>query len=220
MAHHKSDIIEIMEHTGMIPVFNHKNIEIARKVLDAAYHGGVRVFEFTNRGDNALEVFTELAAYAEKYEDLILGIGTIFDEKTAQNYLDKGAQFIVSPALVEELASFAHKNDVLWIPGCSTVTEVYRATRLGAEIIKAFPGNMLGPAFVKAITSVMPWVKVMPTGGVSPTKENLNDWFKTGVSCVGMGSQLFKKEYLQTENYQELSRVIAETLTIIKNIRN
>ncbi len=216
----KAEIISVMEQTGMIPVFNHSDVETAKQVLDVSYHGGVRVFEFTNRGDNALSVFIELAKYAAKYDDLLLGIGTIFDTDTAQKFLDAGAQFIVSPALIPELASFAQERELLWIPGCSTVTEVYRATRLGAELIKVFPGNILGPAFVKAIKSVLPWVKIMPTGGVSPNKENLSTWFETGVSCVGMGSQLFKKEDIQAKNYTKLSTLIRETLNTIKNMRD
>ncbi len=211
--------IQEMERTGMIPVFNHHDIEIAKQVLDASYNGGVRVFEFTNRGDNALEVFKALSEYAKKYKDLILGIGTIFDTKTAQAYLGAGAQFLVSPALVEELADFANENNVLWIPGCGTITEVYRATQLGAPLIKVFPANILEPAFVKAIKSVMPWVKIMPTGGVSPSRKNLESWFESGVSCVGIGSQLLKKEYLETKNYDQLSSAINETLRTIKNIR-
>ncbi|MBQ0734688.1 bifunctional 4-hydroxy-2-oxoglutarate aldolase/2-dehydro-3-deoxy-phosphogluconate aldolase [Aquimarina celericrescens] len=218
--HSITNIIQIMEKTGMIPVFNHSDIDVSKQIINASYDGGVRVFEFTNRGDNAIEVFTELAKYSKKYEDLILGVGTIFDSKTAKIFLDAGAQFIVSPALVKELANFANEKNVLWIPGCSTVTEVYCATKLGAELIKAFPGNMLGPAFVKAIKSVLPGIKIMPTGGVSPNKENLKNWFETGVSCVGMGSQLFKKEFIETKDYIELSKVISETLEIIKSFRN
>ncbi len=218
--HSAPHIIQIMEKTGMIPVFNHSDIDVSKQIINASYDGGVRVFEFTNRRENAIDVFTELVEYSKKYEDLILGVGTIFDSKTAEIFLDAGAQFIVSPALVKELANFANEKNVLWIPGCSTVTEVYRATKLGAELIKAFPGNMLGPAFVKAIKSVLPGIKIMPTGGVSPNKENLKNWFETGVSCVGMGSQLFKKEFIETKDYIELSKVISETLEIIKSFRN
>lgn len=213
-------IISIMEDTGLIPVFNHHHIETSKKVLDASYEGGIRVFEFTNRGENALEVFSELKKYASKYEDLILGIGTIFDVDTAKHFLDKGAQFIVSPALVPELAAFAAEKNILWIPGCSTVTEVYRASKLGAELVKAFPGNMLGPAFVKAIKSVLPWIKIMPTGGVSPDKANLKSWFVTGVTCVGMGSQLFKGLDTNDDHYETLSLTIKDTIENIKNIRN
>ncbi|GAA4273708.1 bifunctional 4-hydroxy-2-oxoglutarate aldolase/2-dehydro-3-deoxy-phosphogluconate aldolase [Aquimarina gracilis] len=215
----KEDIILIMESTGMIPVFNHDDIEIVKRVLDISYHAGVRIFEFTNRGDNALEVFTVLSRYAHKYDDLILGIGTIFDSKTALKFLNVGAQFIISPALVSELADFSKGNNVLWIPGCSTVSEVYRATKLGAPLIKAFPGNILGPAFVKAIKSVLPNVKIMPTGGVVPSRENLEAWFTAGANCVGMGSQLFKKEYLEKENMDQLSSMIRDTFLMINEIR-
>ncbi len=214
------DILKSMSDTGMIPVFNHKNIEITKQVLDTAYEAGIRVFEFTNRGTHSYEVFKALKIYAEKYQDLVLGIGTIFTVEDAQNYLYAAADFIVSPALIPEVADFCSMKGVLWIPGCATVSEVFQAKKLGAQLIKAFPGNLLGTGFIKAVLSVMPEVKVMPTGGVEPTAENLKQWFGAGVFCVGMGSQLFDSNAIENKEFDLLGKKIKETLEIIKRIVN
>ncbi|WP_299521165.1 bifunctional 4-hydroxy-2-oxoglutarate aldolase/2-dehydro-3-deoxy-phosphogluconate aldolase [Winogradskyella sp.] len=216
----KKDIVLAMEKTGMIPVFNHTDISIAKKVLDASYKGGVRVFEFTNRGANAFQVFKALNKHASQYKDLVLGIGTIFDKVSAKAFYGAGAQFIVSPALIPEIAEYANTNTIMYIPGCGSVTEVFTATQLGCEVIKVFPGNVLGPEFVKATKAVLPHIKVMPTGGVAPTQENLSAWFNAGVSCVGMGSQLFKTSDFEGDTFIGLINKIQDTLMLIKTIRS
>lgn len=215
----ETEIVSAMEDTGMIPVFNHTDITIAKKVLDASYKGGVRVFEFTNRGANALEVFTELNEHVQQYDDLILGIGTIFDTKRAEAFYKAGAEFIVSPAFIPEIAAYANSKNCIYVPGCGTVTEVYNATTLGCDVIKIFPGNVLGPAFVKATKAVLPNIKIMPTGGVAPTQENLSAWFSAGVNCVGMGSQLFKTSDFEGETYDSLIDKIQDTLMLIQTLR-
>ncbi|WP_422106268.1 bifunctional 4-hydroxy-2-oxoglutarate aldolase/2-dehydro-3-deoxy-phosphogluconate aldolase [Winogradskyella sp.] len=216
----KEEIVVAMEETGMIPVFNHTDISIAKKVLDASYEAGIRVFEFTNRGANALAVFAELNKYAEQYKDLVLGIGTIFDTASAKAFYEAGAQFIVSPALIPKIVEYTKTNNSMYIPGCGSVTEVYTATQLGCKVIKVFPGNVLGPAFVKATKAVLPQIKLMPTGGVAPTQENLSAWFNAGVCCVGMGSQLFKASDFEGDTFTGLTNKIQDTLMLIKTIRN
>jgi len=203
----------------IIPVFNHKDIEVAKSVLDAAYNAGIRVFEFTNRQSNALEIFKALKIYSEKYEDLYLGIGTIFTVQQVKDYLYAEADFIVSPALIPEVAKYCQMKGIFWVPGCGTVTEVFQAKKLGATLVKAFPGNLLGPDFIKAVLSVMPDVKMMPTGGVEPTEENLREWFGAGVTCVGMGSQLIRKDWLEEKRYDELKGKFSQTIDVIKTIR-
>ncbi|MEM8765146.1 MAG: bifunctional 4-hydroxy-2-oxoglutarate aldolase/2-dehydro-3-deoxy-phosphogluconate aldolase [Bacteroidota bacterium] len=216
----QDEVLLQMEKSGLIPVFNHTDPDIAKAVLDASYQGGVRVFEFTNRGANALEVFEALVTHAEKYPDLLLGIGTIFSAEDAKMFLEKGAQFIVSPGMVPEMATFCAAEDVLWIPGCATVSEIHQALELGAKMVKAFPGNVLGPRFVKAVKAVFPKLPIMPTGGVSPTEENLKAWFDAGVVCVGMGSKLVTKEVINAQRYDALESLVKHTLGIITNIRN
>jgi len=204
--------------TGMIPVFNHTDIEVAKAVLDAAYNSGIRVFEFTNREKNALEVFKALKIYAEKYDGLYLGIGTIFTVQQVKEYLYAEADFIVSPALIPEVARYCQMKGVFWVPGCATVTEVFKAKKLGATLVKAFPGNLLGAEFIKAVLSVMPDLKMMPTGGVEPTEENLRGWFGAGVTCVGMGSQLINKELLKDRKFDELEEKFSDAINIIKDL--
>ena len=216
----QDQIVARMGESGMIPVFNHTDFEISRQVLDACYEGGVRVFEFTNRGDNALEVFELLVAHAAQYPDLLMGIGTIFSADGAKKFFDVGAQFIVSPAMVPEMAEFCGKVDVLWVPGCGTVTEIYQALQLGAKVVKAFPGNVLGPGFVKSVKAVFPNLQIMPTGGVAPTEENLKVWFDAGVTCVGMGSKLISKETLARGDFNGLENLVRNTLNTINKIRN
>lgn len=219
MNFNSQQIIDQMTHSGMIPVFNHQDISVAQKVLDVAYHAGIRVFEFTNRESNAFEVFKKLKLYAEKYPDLLLGIGTIFTAEDAQKFHLIGADFIVSPALIPEVAQYCQMKGIFWIPGCATVTEVYTAKSLGASLIKAFPGNLLGPSFIKAVLSVIPDVKMMPTGGVEPNHQNLKTWFDAGVSCVGMGSQLFDKKAIENGDFNALEVRIKESLNIIQSFK-
>ena len=219
MRFSNSDMLKAMSETGMIPVFNHVDIEVAKGVLDASYKAGIRVFEFTNRATNSLEVFKALYAYAGKYPDMVMGIGTIFTTEDANAFIEAGADFIVSPALIPELAVFCNSKDVLWIPGCATMSEIFQAKKLGATLVKAFPGNVVGSAFVSAAKSVYPELHIMPTGGVEPTEENLKEWFDAGVYCVGMGSQLFKKDWIKNQQYDLLENKIADTLHVIKSIR-
>lgn len=219
MAFTKDEILMKMAETGMIPVFNHKDIDIAKKVMDTSYQAGIRVFEFTNRESNALEVFKNLKIYGEKYDDLILGIGTIFTREEARRFSFAEADFIVSPALVPDVAVYCNMKGRFWIPGCATLSEVYQAKTLGATMVKAFPGNLLGPGFIKAVLSVLPDIKIMPTGGVEPTKENLSVWFESGVHCVGMGSQLFDKKAIEEGDFTGLERNIKSALNIIQELK-
>lgn len=220
MSKFTSDTVqEAMRTTGMIPVFYHADIEIAKAVMDASYRGGVRVFEFTNRGGNAFDVFRQLLAHAQQYSDLILGIGTIMNAETTQKFIEAGAHFIVSPILKPEMAEVCKKHDVPWIPGCATLTEIVTAKEHGAAVIKIFPGSVLGPGFVSSVLPVIPGYQLMPTGGVEPTKENLSAWFKAGVMCVGMGSQLFKKDIMEKKDWPALETNVAEAMAIIKEIK-
>lgn len=220
MTNFSSDTIQqAMRSSGMIPVFYHADIETAKSVLDACYKGGVRVFEFTNRGENAFQVFVQLLKHAEQYPDLTVGIGTIMDGEVTQKFCDAGAHFIVSPILKSEMATVCHKNNKLWIPGCATLTEIVTAKDLGAKVIKIFPGSVLGPGFVSSIMPVVPGLQLMPTGGVEPTEANLSAWFKAGVICVGMGSQLISKDIIETKNWTKLEQGVKDALAIINGIK-
>lgn len=215
----KQQVVQEMKRLGLVPLFTCEDEGMAIDVIDAAYRGGVRVFEFTNRRKNSFEIFSAALKHFEKYSDLMLGIGTIMDGPTAQKFIDAGAHFIISPILKTEMATVCHKHNVAWLPGCATLTEIVTANDHGADVIKIFPGSVLGPGFVSAIKPVVPDIQLMITGGVEPKKENLSAWFNAGAMCVGLGSQLFTKDILEEKNWQLLESRVRETFAMIAVIR-
>lgn len=218
----KIQVLAAMQQTGMVPVFYHKDVEVAKKVVKACYEGGVRAFEFTNRGDFAHEVFAEVVKYAAKEcPEMIMGIGSIVDAPTAALYLQLGANFVVGPLFNPEVAKVCNRRLVPYSPGCGSVSEIGFAQEMGCDLCKVFPaGNVGGPSFVKNVKGPMPWAMLMVTGAVEPTQENLSAWIKAGVTCVGMGSNLFPAEYLKTENWAGISKLCSDSLEIIRNVRN
>ncbi len=215
------EVASVMKEDGMVPLFYHSDVELGKKVLKACYDGGGHLIEFTSRGDFAFEIFGELNKYALKeLPGMILGVGSITDAGAASLYMQLGANFIVTPVLREDIAVVCNRRKVLWSPGCGSLTEISRAEELGCEIVKLFPGDIYGPQFVKGIKGPCPWTSIMPTGGVSPTKENLKGWFDAGVTCVGMGSQLISKEIIASKDFGKLEKTVRETLSLIKELRN
>lgn len=210
-----------MKETGIVPVFYHADIEVCKAVVKACYDGGIRVFEFTNRGDFASLVFAELNRWAIKEcPEMIMGVGSIIDEGTTSMYIALGANFIVSPLIDEGMAKVCNKRKVAWSPGCGSVTEIGRAHELGCEVVKIFPGSSVGgPDFVKGVLGPMPYASIMPTGGVEPTEESLKKWFGAGVHCVGMGSQLFPKEVLANKDFAYITNKCIEVLGIVQKLR-
>lgn len=185
-------ILDLVITHPIVPVFYHPDVDHAKSILQACYDGGLRVFEFTNRGDKALAVFTQLASYVKEHcPEMALGIGTILTPEDATRFIDAGAAFVVQPVITASVGDVCRERGVPWMPAGSTLNEIYQATLLGAELVKVFPGNVVGPGFIKAIKGPMPSLKLMVTGGVEPTSESLNAWFKAGVTAVGIGSQLF-----------------------------
>jgi len=219
MEFSKEQIISEIQRAGIVPAFFHQDAAVAKSVLESCYRGGLRVFEFTNRGENAHEVFLELTTFAEKFPDLMLGIGTIMNPAQAETFIKAGAKFVVSPILRIEIAPVCKMYNKPWIPGAATLTEIVTAKEAGAEVIKIFPASVLGPKFVSAITPVVPGLKLMPTGGVEPTIENLKAWFDAGVFCVGMGSQLFPKKMIVEKNWHELETKVKSVLEMVRQVR-
>ena len=196
-------VAQKMAEQGMVPLFYHPNIDIAKKVTKACYDGGARLLEFTSRGDFAHQIFEELSRYCNEHlPEMILGVGSVTDAASASLYMALGANFIVTPVLREDIAIVCNRRKVLWSPGCGSLGEIARAEELGCEVVKLFPGSVYGPGFVKAVRGPQPWTSIMPTGGVSPTEENLSAWFGAGVTCVGMGSKLLSKELIKKESYE------------------
>jgi 2-dehydro-3-deoxyphosphogluconate aldolase / (4S)-4-hydroxy-2-oxoglutarate aldolase len=209
-----------MEEQGLVPVFYHRDLDVCKQILHACYKGGSRVFEYTNRGEFAHRNFYELVKFTEvELPGMMLGAGSIMDSGTAALYIQEGADFIVSPVLKKSIARTCNSRKILWIPGCGTVTEISNAEEAGAEIVKAFPGSVLGPEFIKGIKGPMPWTKVMVTGGVEPTEESIATWFSAGAVCVGMGSQLISNQIIKEKKYQELENQVKRVLEFIKKHR-
>ncbi len=217
----KMAVMAAMQATGMVPVFYDANVEVSKQVLKACYEGGVRVFEFTNRGDFAAEVFAELMKFSLKEcPEMILGVGSIVDAPTAALYIQYGANFIVGPCMNPEVARLCNRHLVPYVPGCGTVTEISYAQELGCDVTKIFPAGCVGgPDFVKNIKAPLPWANIMATGAVEPTEENLSKWFASGVFCVGMGSKLFPKADLKAENWQAVTDKCREALAIVAACR-
>jgi 2-dehydro-3-deoxyphosphogluconate aldolase/(4S)-4-hydroxy-2-oxoglutarate aldolase len=215
------EVAQVMKDTGLVPLFFNSDIEVSKKVLKACYDGGARLLEFTARGDFALEVFTALTKYAiAELPGMIMGVGSVTDAAAASLYMQMGANFIVTPVLREDIAIVCNRRKVLWSPGCGSLTEIARAEELGCEIVKLFPGGIYGPDFVKAIKGPCQWTSIMPTGGVSPTKENLEGWFNAGVTCVGMGSKLIAKDNSGNYDYNKIENMTREAMQIIQDLKN
>ncbi|MBI1226674.1 MAG: bifunctional 4-hydroxy-2-oxoglutarate aldolase/2-dehydro-3-deoxy-phosphogluconate aldolase [Bacteroidetes bacterium] len=214
-------VAQKMAEQGMVPLFYHADVELGKKVLAACYKGGARLLEFTNRGDFAHEVFGELNKFcAKELPEMMLGVGSVTDAAAASLYMQLGANFVVTPVLREDIATVCNRRKVLWSPGCGSLTEICRAEELGCEIVKLFPGGTYGPDFVKNIKGPQPWTSIMPTGGVTPTEDNLKKWFDAGVTCVGMGSQLISSDILKNGDFGELEKRVGETLDMIQKLRN
>ena len=215
------EVIQQIKESGMVPLFYHKDINVAKAVLKACYDGGARLMEFTSRGDFAFEIFNQLIKYAiEELPGMILGVGSVTDAAAASQYMLAGANFIVTPVFREDIAIVCNRRKVLWSPGCGSLTEIARAEELGCELVKLFPGSTYGPGFVKAILGPQPWTSIMPTGGVSTEAENLKGWFDAGVTCVGMGSKLISKEILANESYSKLTQDVKKTLETIRELKD
>jgi 2-dehydro-3-deoxyphosphogluconate aldolase/(4S)-4-hydroxy-2-oxoglutarate aldolase len=215
------DIALKMRESGAIPLYYNPDLEVMKDVISACYRGGMTIFEFTNRGDLAHELFAELVKWSrEEMPDLILGVGTVVDAGTCSLYIQLGAKFIVSPLLNEEMARVCNRRKVLWMPGCATASEINKAEELGAEVVKLFPGPTVGGAkFMKAYLGPCPWSNIMPSGGVSPTRENLTEWFEAGAFCVGMGSQLISSEIINKKDYKKLEELSRFAMDIIGELK-
>lgn len=217
----KIAVLTAIKQTGMVPVFYHADLEVAKQVVKACYEGGVRAFEFTNRGDFAHEIFGQLNRWAAcECPDLVLGIGSVVDAPTAALYLQLGANFVVGPMFNAEVAKVCNRRCVPYTPGCGSVTEISAAQEAGCDLVKIFPaGEVGGPSFVKSVLAPMPWSMIMATGAVEPTEENLTAWMKSGVTVVGMGSKLFPKDAIATKNWNAITEKCRKALEVIASAR-
>lgn len=218
----KQKTLSIMEDIGFVPVFYHADIAVAKKVIAACHAGGARAVEFTNRGDFAADLFGELEKYVRaELPDIVLGVGSIVDPYIAAMYISRGVNFVVGPMFNREVAKICNRHAVPYMPGCGSATEIQEAQEAGCDIVKVFPGDSVGgPNFVKSVKGPMPWTQIMPTGGVSPTKESLTAWFSAGITCAGIGSNLITKEIVASGDWKTLTDAVARTRSLIVEIRS
>ena len=217
----KTTLLQLIPEQGILPLYFNKDKEVTIEVLKALYNAGVKAVEYTNRGEAALENFKAMRKICDtELKGMHLGIGTIKNGTMAQAFIDEGADYLVCPGLVESVAIVADKNNMLWVPGCMTPSEIIKAEELGAKFVKLFPGNILGPGFLSAIKELFPQLLFMPTGGVELSKENISGWFKAGVACVGMGSKLISKPLMDAKDYKAIESATIEVLNLIRSIRS
>jgi 2-dehydro-3-deoxyphosphogluconate aldolase/(4S)-4-hydroxy-2-oxoglutarate aldolase len=216
----KNELLQLIPRQGILPLFFHKEAEVSLQVLKALYNAGIRAIEYTNRGEAALANFKLMKQLCEsEMKDLYLGIGTMKNAEMAKTFIDAGADYLICPGWVPEVAEVADQHDMLWVPGCMTPSEIIAAENKGARMIKLFPGNVLGPGFMSAIKELFPQLLFMPTGGVELDRDNIAGWFKAGVCAVGMGSKLITKPLLEAKQYDQITQATREVMAIIKSIQ-
>lgn len=216
----KDILLKLIPEQGILPLYFYKDTEVSLQVLRALYNAGIRAVEYTNRGEDALRNFKEMRKVCdEELPGMYLGIGTIKNAEMAKTFIDAGTDYIICPGLIEEVAEVADKINMLWVPGCMTPSEIIRAENMGAKMIKLFPGNILGPAFMSSIKELFPQLSFMPTGGVDLDKDNIAGWFKAGVCAVGMGSKLVSKSLLEQKDYAKIEEATKQAMDIVKQVR-
>lgn len=217
----KDTILGLIPQQGILPLYFYKDTTVSIEVLKALYAAGIRAVEYTNRGEAALQNFKEMRKVCDtELKGMYLGIGTIKNGEMARTFIDAGTDYIICPGLIESVAAVADQNKMLWVPGCMTPTEIIRAETLGANMIKLFPGNILGPGFMSAIKELFPNLLFMPTGGVELDKDNISGWLKAGCCAVGMGSKLITKQLLETKDYAAITKGTEAALAIIKSLKS
>jgi len=206
MARYTSEaVVKKITDTKFLPLFNYADVEVCKQVIKASYNAGLRAFELTNRDTFALEVFRELSPWVEKEcPEMCFGAGTILDGDTADAFMDAGADFIVAPVFDKDTGKACKKRNVAWIPGCFSPTELYKAARSGASLIKLFPAGTVGPEYIKQLMGPLPFLRIVVTGGVQFDEASVKGWLKSGVVALGMGSSVFSKEKISSKNYSAL----------------
>jgi 2-dehydro-3-deoxyphosphogluconate aldolase/(4S)-4-hydroxy-2-oxoglutarate aldolase len=214
-------VIEEILRIGLVPVFYNSEKSTSKKIVQACVAGGATVVEFTNRGKAAFDVFDELLTWTQKeLPDVIVGSGTILDHATATNYLDRGANFIVGPIYNPEVATLCNQKKVAYIPGCLTPSEIIAAEKNGADIIKVFPGSTVGPEFIKALHGPCPWLKLMPSGGVEVTQQNISSWIQAGAAALNIGSNLIRKDLVKAGDFTSIKNMVADCIRWIQEARD
>jgi len=216
----KQTVTEVILEQGILPLYFNSDEIVSVEVLRAIYKAGIKAVEYTNRGEAALNNFKKLNAVKKsEMPGMLLGVGTVKNIKHAVDYVNAGADFLVSPGFVKEVSDYATEKNIFYAPGCMTPSEIIAAENSGIGFIKLFPGNLLGPEFVSTIKDIFPKLLFMPTGGVDTTRENIEGWFNAGVCAVGMGSKLISKKLMEQKDYATIEKMTREVLELIASIK-
>ena len=215
---HQNLILEKLHKTRLLPLFYNDDVNVSKNLIDALTSASLNIIEFTNRGADAKNIFPELITYVENKTEVDLGIGSIKSTEEAKLFIDLGAKFIVSPFLDEEIGKTCQNNEVLWIPGCGTLSEMIKAEQIGAQLIKLFPGSVYGSKFISSVLAPCPWLKIMPTGGVTTDQDNIKGWLDAGAFCLGMGSNLFPSNLLNSSDTTDLQAHIESVIKKINSV--
>jgi 2-dehydro-3-deoxyphosphogluconate aldolase/(4S)-4-hydroxy-2-oxoglutarate aldolase len=214
------NISDVIVEQGILPLYFNPDETVSIEVLRALYRAGVKAIEYTNRGDAALHNFGKMVGVRNaEMPGLMMGVGTIKNLQQAKDYVAAGADFLVSPGFVLEVANYAVENGLFYAPGCMTPSEIIAAENAGIKFIKLFPGNMLGPEFLSGIKDIFPKLLFMPTGGVDTTRENIEGWYKAGVCAVGMGSKLVSKKLMEAKDYTTIEKDTRDVLALIGQVK-
>lgn len=220
ITNNKAQVLDRLFSTKIVPVFYHSELDICRNILKSCYDAGVHIFEFTNRGANAYDIFVDLRNYANNFlPGMLLGIGSIIDKATTEKFILAGADFVVSPILRPEMGEMCRFYNRIWIPGCLSLTEMVDATQSGADVVKLFPASTMGAAYLKAILAPLPNLKIMPTGGIDPSEQNLNEWLGAGAKCIGLEGKFFKQEYIDARNFDAIKEDLKAAYTIAQSFK-
>jgi len=216
----KHEVVSKILDIGLLPVFYNGNVETAKKIVDACVGGGAKVVEFTNRGALAYQVFGELAKWCDRdLPNVVLGAGTIIDPATASLYINSGANFIVGPSFNPEVAKICNRRKVAYIPGCSSPSEISNAEEMGSDLIKFFPAKTQGCFFIEAILGPSPWSKLIPSGGVEATREDIFSWIKAGAAALNIGTSLIRRDLVSAGNFEELLNRVENCILWIREAR-
>jgi len=217
----KHQVLSKLLDIGLLPTFYRGNVQVAKKIIEACLEGGASIVEFTNRGHLAYRIFSELVTWCDnEHPDAVLGIGTVIDPYTASLYINSGADFIVGPVFNAQVARICARRKVHYIPGCTTPSEISQAEEAGADLVKLFPAVTVGHSFVKSVLGPCPWLKLMPSGGVKATREDIFGWIKAGALVLNIGSNLIRKDLVKTGNFRGITKLVEQCISWIKEARS
>lgn len=214
------EIRQVIIEQGILPLYFNEDETTSKEILKAIYKAGIKAVEYTNRGETAYKNFKCMVTLRnQEMPDMLLGIGTIKNVEQAKQFIEIGADFLLSPGFISEIAEYTVPKNIFYSPGCMTPTDIIAAENAGIQFIKLFPGNILGTDFLTAIKDIFPDLYFMPTGGVDTSEENISAWYKAGVSAVGMGSKLISKHLMETKDYKTIEKRTKEVIKTIQKIK-